>query len=118
MGPGTRVWAFAHVLPGAVVGSDCNICDHAFIEGGAHLGDRVTVKNAVLVWDGVTVGNDVFLGPNIIFTNDFNPRAHVKKGHDTLDRTVVRRVPRSGPTPPSCAATRWGSTRSSVPERW
>lgn len=89
VGSGTRVWAFAHVLPGAVVGSDCNICDHAFIEGGAHLGDRVTVKNAVLVWDGVTVGSDVFLGPNMIFTNDFDPRAHVKKGHDALDRTVV-----------------------------
>lgn len=35
VGPGTRVWAFAHVMKGAVVGADCNICDHAFIEGGA-----------------------------------------------------------------------------------
>ena len=32
VGPGTRVWAFAHVLPGAIVGRDCNICDGAFIE--------------------------------------------------------------------------------------
>src|SRR6266511_890563 len=55
VGPRTRIWAFAHLLPGAVVGADCNVGDHAFIEGGARLGDRVTVKNAVLVWDGVTV---------------------------------------------------------------
>src|SRR4030095_14711288 len=74
VGPGTRVWAFAHVLDGARVGADCNICDHAFIESGAVLGDRVTVKNAVLVWDGVTVQDEVFLGPNMVFTNDLDPR--------------------------------------------
>ena len=74
VGDGTRVWAFAHVLPGAVVGRDCNIGDGAFVEGGARLGDRVTVKNNVLVWDGVTVEDDVFLGPAVVFTNDLRPR--------------------------------------------
>src|SRR5215471_4941036 len=79
VGARTRVWAFAHVLPGAVVGADCNLCDHAFIESGAVLGDRVTVKNAVLVWDGVTVEDDVFLGPNMVFTNDLRPRSRVRR---------------------------------------
>jgi UDP-2-acetamido-3-amino-2,3-dideoxy-glucuronate N-acetyltransferase len=74
VGDGTRVWAFAHVLRGAVVGRDCNICDGAFIESGAVLGDRVTVKNAVLIWDGVTIEDDVFLGPAVVFTNDLRPR--------------------------------------------
>ena len=90
VGPGTRVWAFAHVLPGAVVGADCNVCDHAYIEGGARIGDRVTVKNRVLVFDGVTVEDDAFLGPAVVFTNDFVPRAHVKKGHDEFLPTAVR----------------------------
>ncbi|MGH9119368.1 MAG: acyltransferase [Acidimicrobiales bacterium] len=90
VGPRTRIWAFAHVLPMAVVGADCNICDHAFIEGGAVVGDRVTVKNAVLVWDGVTVEDDVFLGPNVVFTNDLTPRAHVKKAGAEFSRTLVR----------------------------
>jgi UDP-2-acetamido-3-amino-2,3-dideoxy-glucuronate N-acetyltransferase len=89
VGPGTRVWAWAHVLPGARVGAHCNICDHAYVEGGARLGDRVTVKNAVLVFDGVDVGDDVFLGPNVVFTNDLRPRAHVKKGSEALLPTVV-----------------------------
>jgi len=89
VGPGTRVWAFAHVLAGARVGADCNICDHAYVESGAVLGDRVTVKNAVLVFDRVTVGDDAFLGPNVVFTNDYRPRAHVKKGHDALLPTTV-----------------------------
>jgi len=30
VGAGTKVWAFAHVLPGAVIGKDCNVCDHVF----------------------------------------------------------------------------------------
>ena len=41
IGAGTRIWAFAHVLAGARIGVDCNIGDHAFVEGGATLGDRV-----------------------------------------------------------------------------
>ena len=90
VGPGTRVWAFAHVLPGAVIGVDCNIGDHAFVEGGARIGDRVTVKNGVLVWDGVTIEDDVFLGPGVVFTNDLKPRAHIKRGGDQLLPTLVR----------------------------
>lgn len=91
VGPRTRVWAFAHVLPGAVIGADCNICDHAFIEGGAVIGDRVTVKNAVLVWDRVTVEDEVFLGPNMVFTNDLRPRAAHRTGREGFLPTLVRR---------------------------
>ena len=80
VGAGTRIWAFAHILPGAVIGADCNICDHAFIEGEVRVGNGVTVKNGVQLFDGVVVHDDVFLGPNCIFTNDRNPRAAVKKG--------------------------------------
>lgn len=90
VGDGTRIWAFAHVLPGAKVGRDCNICDGAFVENGAVLGDRVTVKNGTLVFQGVTCEDDVFLGPNVLFTNDMRPRAEVKKTGDALLPTRVR----------------------------
>jgi UDP-2-acetamido-3-amino-2,3-dideoxy-glucuronate N-acetyltransferase len=76
VGPGTRVWAFAHVMDGAVVGADCNIGEGSFVESGAVIGDRVTVKNNSLIWHGVTIGDDVFIGPNTVFTNDMLPRAH------------------------------------------
>jgi len=56
IGDGTRIWAFAHVLPGAKVGADCNICDHVFIEGDVVVGDRVTIKCGVQLWDGLRVG--------------------------------------------------------------
>jgi UDP-2-acetamido-3-amino-2,3-dideoxy-glucuronate N-acetyltransferase len=86
IGAGTRVWAFAHVLPGAVVGQDCNICDHVFIESGASVGDRVTVKCGVQLWTGVHLGDDVFVGPNATFTNDPFPRS---KDHGRPPSTTV-----------------------------
>lgn len=77
IGEGTRVWAFAHVLPGAKLGRDCNICDGVFVENDVVVGDRVTVKCGVQLWDGVRLGDDVFIGPNATFTNDLFPRSRV-----------------------------------------
>jgi len=75
IGARTRVWAFAHILPGAIIGEDCNICDHVFIENDVVIGDRVTIKCGVQVWDGVSIESDVFVGPNVTFTNDPFPRS-------------------------------------------
>jgi UDP-2-acetamido-3-amino-2,3-dideoxy-glucuronate N-acetyltransferase len=75
IGAGTRVWAFAHILPGATIGRDCNICDHTFIENQVVVGDRVTIKCGVQLWDGVRLEADVFVGPNATFTNDLRPRS-------------------------------------------
>lgn len=90
IGSGTRIWAFAHVMAGARVGCDCNICDHAFIEAGATLGNNVTVKNGVAIWQGVTIEDNVFLGPNCVLTNDYNPRAYIKKNGTALQNTLIR----------------------------
>jgi UDP-2-acetamido-3-amino-2,3-dideoxy-glucuronate N-acetyltransferase len=75
IGPRSRVWAFAHILPGAVIGSDANICDHVFIENDVRIGDRVTIKCGVQIWDGIRIEDDVFIGPNATFTNDLHPRS-------------------------------------------
>ena len=91
VGAGTRIWAFAHVLPDAVIGAGCNICDHTYVEAGALLGNNVTLKNGVQVWYGVTLEDDVFVGPNATFTNDLRPRASIKKEGSELVPTVVRR---------------------------
>jgi UDP-2-acetamido-3-amino-2,3-dideoxy-glucuronate N-acetyltransferase len=88
VGPRTRVWAFAHVLAGARVGADCNICDGVFIEDGAIVGDRVTVKCGVQLWKGVQLEDDVFVGPNATFTNDPMPRS--RQWLEEYPRTVVR----------------------------
>src|SRR5690606_29973436 len=75
IGARTRIWQFCVVMPGAVIGSDCNICSLSFIENDVTIGDRVTVKSGVQLWDGVTLEDDVFVGPNVSFTNDKFPRS-------------------------------------------
>jgi acetyltransferase-like isoleucine patch superfamily enzyme len=87
VGARTRIWAFTHVLSGASIGSDCNICDHVFIENDVVIGDRVTIKCGVQLWDGLFVENDVFIGPNATFTNDNWPRSRQWK---QPQRTVIR----------------------------
>ena len=77
IGKGTKIWAFAHVLPRAKIGEDCNICNNVFIENDVIIGDRVTIKCGVQLWDGVRVDDDVFIGPNATFTNDIFPRSKV-----------------------------------------
>lgn len=89
IGKGTRVWAFAHVLPEARIGADCNVCDNVFIENDVRVGDRVTIKCGVQLWDGVTLEDDVFVGPNATFTNDIFPRS--KKFPEKFARTIIRR---------------------------
>jgi len=89
IGAGTRIWAFAHVLPGAVLGRDCNICDHTFIENDVVLGDRVTLKCGVQLWDGLRLEDDVFVGPNATFTNDHFPRSKHRPAE--FLKTVVSR---------------------------
>ncbi len=75
IGAGTRIWAFAHVMPGASIGADCNVCDHTYIDTGVVVGDRVTIKSGVYLWEGMFVEDDVFLGPQATFTNDRFPRS-------------------------------------------
>lgn len=75
IGSRTRVWGFTHILSGAQIGADCNICEQVFIEGDVVVGDRVTIKCGVQLWDGLRVEEDVFIGPNVTFTNDLFPRS-------------------------------------------
>jgi acetyltransferase-like isoleucine patch superfamily enzyme len=89
IGAGTRIWAFAHVLPGATIGCDCNIFGHTFIENDVVLGDRVTIKPGVYVWDGTRLEDDVFVGPNVTFTNDRWPRS--RRPPTKFDGVTVRR---------------------------
>lgn len=89
IGNRTRIWAFAHVLPGAVIGEDCNLCDQTFIENDVVVGHRVTIKSGVQLWDGITLEDDVFVGPNATFTNDLFPRS--KQYPEAFKRTVIRK---------------------------
>lgn len=88
IGARTRVYEFTHILPGAVIGSDCNLNSHVFVENDVRIGDRVTVKCGVYLWDGVRLEDDVFVGPNATFTNDRRPRSNRPVHHPA---TIVKK---------------------------
>jgi UDP-2-acetamido-3-amino-2,3-dideoxy-glucuronate N-acetyltransferase len=88
IGAGTRVEAFAHILPGALIGRDCQLGDHVYVENDVTVGDRVTIKCGVQIWDGITLADDVFVGPNATFANDPLPRSNQQPA--VFARTIVR----------------------------
>ena len=75
IGIGTTIWQFCVVLKDAIIGRNCNINCHVFIENDVIIGDNVTIKPGVQLWDGIRIDNNVFIGPNVTFTNDLVPRS-------------------------------------------
>ncbi len=89
IGNNTKIWQYCVVLEQAVIGKDCNICAHCFIENQVVVGDRVTIKNGVQLWDGLCVENDVFIGPNVTFSNDKYPRS--KCYPEKFSETIIKK---------------------------
>jgi len=75
IGINTTIWQYSVVLPEAIIGDNCNICAHCFIENQVKIGNNVTIKNGVCLWDGIEIEDYVQIGPNVTFTNDKYPRA-------------------------------------------
>lgn len=80
LGDGTRVWQFASITRGTVMGRDCSVSPFAMLDGSVY-GDRVIVSGGVMAGAGFKVGNGVFLGPSCLLVNDTFPAAD-KDGYD------------------------------------
>ena len=87
IGAGTAIWQFCVVLKDAIIGKNCNINCHVFIENDVIIGDNVTIKPGVQIWNGLRIGNNVFVGPNVTFTNDLIPRS--KLYPDNFLQTII-----------------------------
>lgn len=80
IGARSKVWQFASVIRGAIVGEDCNIATGACLDG-SQIGDRCILGHNVAMGPGFRVFDDVFIGPNCTIANDAWPRAW-KDGFD------------------------------------
>ena len=89
IGRDTKIWQFSIILAEAVIGKNCNINCHVFIENKVIIGNNVTIKSGVQIWDGVTVEDNVFIGPNVTFTNDIFPRS--KKYPKEFIKTIIKK---------------------------
>jgi UDP-2-acetamido-3-amino-2,3-dideoxy-glucuronate N-acetyltransferase len=90
IGAGTKIWHFSHIMPGAVLGEQCNLGQNVVVMPEVILGRNVKVQNNVSIYSGVVCEDDVFLGPSMVFTNILNPRSAVVR-RDQYLKTMVRK---------------------------
>ncbi|MGM0454085.1 MAG: acyltransferase [Thermodesulfobacteriota bacterium] len=90
VGGGSKIWHFCHIISGSRIGENCNIGQNVVIGPDAAVGNRCKIQNNVSIYKGVTLEDDVFCGPSMVFTNVFNPRAHVSRMDEAM-QTLVKK---------------------------
>jgi len=89
IGPGTRIWHWAHISSQARIGANCTFGQNVYV-GNARIGDNVKIQNNVSIFDAVVLEDDVFCGPSMVFTNVINPRSHIPRKSE-YQPTLVKR---------------------------
>jgi UDP-2-acetamido-3-amino-2,3-dideoxy-glucuronate N-acetyltransferase len=90
IGPGTKIWHFAHVMANCTIGARCILGQNVLVSPDVIIGDNVKIQNNVALYTGATIEDDVFLGPSCVFTNITNPRSQVVRRH-LYEKTLVKR---------------------------
>lgn len=90
IGEGTRIWHFSHVMPGAVIGTNCIIGQNSFIDNNVVVGNNCKIQNNVSLYNGVIFEDDVFIGPSVVFTNVINPRAFIERKSEFKSTRICR----------------------------
>ena len=90
IGEGTKIWHFSHIMPGAVIGDNCNLGQNVVVSPKVILGNNVRVQNNVSIYEGVICEDDVFLGPSAVLTNVINPRSAVSRKNE-FKTTLIKK---------------------------
>ncbi len=90
IGEGTRIWHFCHVMPQAIIGTNCNIGQNVFVDNNAIVGNGVKIQNNVSVYQGVVLEDGVFVGPSVVFTNVINPRSFIERKSE-FKKTLIKK---------------------------
>ncbi len=90
IGKGTRIWHFTHILSHTTIGEQCNIGQNVMAGPNVSIGNGCKIQNNVSVYPHVTLEDYVFCGPSVVFTNVYNPRAHISRMHEAR-KTLVRK---------------------------
>lgn len=90
IGAGTKIWHFAHILPGAKIGKNCIFGQNCHVANDVVIGSNVKVQNNVSIYTGTVIEDDVFLGPSCVLTNVTNPRSQINR-HSLYEKTLIRR---------------------------
>ena len=88
IGEGSRIWHFAHICGGAIIGKNVSIGQGVFVGNRVNIGDNCKIQNNVSVYDNVTLEDGVFCGPSMVFTNVLNPRAFLERKDEYRDTLI------------------------------
>ena len=90
IGKDTRIWHFSHLMPGAVVGENCQLGQNVFVDNNTRIGNNVKIQNNVSIYNNVVIEDDAFIGPSVVFTNVTNPRSFIERKNE-FKKTVVKK---------------------------
>jgi UDP-2-acetamido-3-amino-2,3-dideoxy-glucuronate N-acetyltransferase len=68
IGDKTRIMHFCHIMPHAIIGSNCIIGRNVTVEPGVIIGNNVTIEDNVMIKSGTIIEDNVICGPSIVFT--------------------------------------------------
>jgi acetyltransferase-like isoleucine patch superfamily enzyme len=75
IGDGTKIWNYAQIREGVVIGEQCIIAKNVYVDFDVRIGSRCKIQNNCSLYHGAEIEDGVFLGPHVILTNDKVPRA-------------------------------------------
>lgn len=90
IGKGCRVWHFAHICAGAVIGENVSLGQNVFVGNKVTIGNNCKIQNNVSVYDNVHLEEGVFCGPSMVFTNVYNPRSLIERKSEYRNTLVKK----------------------------
>lgn len=89
IGYNTKVWRWAHICNGVIIGDNCMIGAQVYIGPDVTIGDGTRIQNNAFIPSGITIGKNCFIGPGVIFTNDRFPISDRKDTIKIGDNVVI-----------------------------
>lgn len=90
LGNGTKIWQFASVTRGAILGKNCRVSPFVMLDGSSY-GDECVFSAGFAAGPGFRVMNRVFFGPGSLLVNDLYPTP----GKDRYEEETLRENQRS-----------------------
>jgi UDP-3-O-[3-hydroxymyristoyl] glucosamine N-acyltransferase len=89
IGRNVKIWHFAYVGSGTVIGDDVIIGSLAHIDYNVRIGDGTRIEGSVYIPPLTRIGKDVFIGPAAVFTNDPYPVGARMVGVTVEDGAII-----------------------------
>ena len=90
IGQGSSIWQWVHVCAGAKIGCNVSLGQNVFVGNKVIIGDKCKIQNNVSVYDNVHLEEGVFCGPNMVFTNVYNPRSLIERKDEFKDTLIKK----------------------------